>query len=227
MYVWQWFRLSCILTWLFKDGYEHWHRYTTKLPDEMWTMLQNRCPDLRELTIDIPLACHHKFNPTPLLRCRWPNLRTLLISEVWRLVKTIPPCDLPPLRAFFAAHGNIVSLGTVSTQFEEPLELPFLHHLQLTSAGQRRFSLVLLFTAFQTFSSLTSLSIWLNFRFEWEFVREVSDLLKACSQISRLEILTCLSTPTFVSPSILKSPIPSNVNITRNMSRQRYTTCRR
>jgi len=184
-------------------------------------MLQNRCPDLRELTIDIPLACHHKFNPTPLLRCRWPNLRTLLISEVWRLVKTIPPCDLPPLRAFFAAHGNIVSLGTVSTQFEEPLELPFLRHLHLTG----RFSHVPLFAALRMVSSLTSLSIWLDFRLEWEFVRQVTELLAGCSQISHLEISTCLSTRHFVSPSILKSSIPANVNITRNMSPQRYKTC--
>ena len=223
MYVWQWFRLSRILTWLFKDGYEHWNGLTTKLPDEMWTMLQNRCPDLRELTIDIPQTCYHKFNPTPLLHCRWPNLRTLLISEVWRLVKTIPPGDLLPLRAFFAAHGNIVSLGTVSTQFEEPLELPSLRHLQLTG----RFSHVPLFAALRMVSSLTSLSIWIDFRLEWEFVHQVLELLAACSPISHLEILTCLSTPNFVGPSILKSSIPTNINITRNMSRQRYKTCHR
>jgi len=225
MYVSQRHRLNGVLNNVLKDDLRPWGMPTTTLPDEMWNILQNRCPNLRELTIDLPLACRREFDPTPLLRCRWPNLHTLLVSDVWGLMDARHRIKYEhALPAFFAAHGDILSFGTVLCQFKAPLELPFLRHLQLTSSGLLTYSLDNLIRPLRTFASLTSLSLWLNFTSEWPCSRYVSDLLKACSQISHLEILTCLSNPTFVSGSVLKSPIPADVGHTRNISQRRCTT---
>ena len=193
----------------------------------MWNMLQYRCPNLRELTIDLPLACRHEFDPTPLLRCRWPNLHTLLVSDVWGLVDARHRIKYwHAIPAFFAAHGDILSFGTITSQFKAPLKLPFLRHLQLTSAGLSMYSLDDLLHPLRRFASLTSLSVWLNFTSEWDSARNVSDLFKAGSQISHLEILTCLSAPTFVSWSVLKSPIPVDEGHIRNISQRRCITWR-
>lgn len=221
-----------MILFLLKDPVRHWNTPMTTLPDDMWNMLQHRCPDLRELTIDLSRACRYTFDPNPLLRCRWPNLRTLMIGDIWTLARTMSFAGWPVVRAFFAAHRDLVSFGSVSSQFEEHNYLPFLRHLQLTSVGQTTYSMTTLFRGLQMFSSLSSLSLWLGLGLtKRDFTPNLSDLFRSCPQISHLELFTCLSDPKFVSlfrfVSFNSSCSCQFHKNTRNTFWRLYPSCRR
>ena|ERR1700722_958865 len=171
----------------------------------MWDLLQTRCPNLCELTIDLPRASYRRYDLTPLLRCRWPNLRTLMVEDLWELTKCVHPTS-QPAEIFFAAHGDLVSLSTRLDHFYEGcVEFPFLRDLKIMFGGHRkstRSMTALLFRGLRSLPLLTSLTIWANSG-EWDFAPDFSVLFTSCSQISQLELVTCPTAPAFVSRSIL------------------------
>jgi len=180
----------------------------------MWNMLRYHCPDLCGLTIDLPRGCHHNFSIGPLIRCRWPKLHTLIIGVFGTNMLNML---WPPVKAFADARGHLVS-----SRF--PAQLPFLRHLRLTSRGETAssFNLNNLFCDSQALPSLTSLSIWFTCRVEYDSIRNVSDVFKSCSQISHLELLTCLSVLSFVSSSDFKISKFPPIDI-RNTTWRRFT----
>ena len=135
-----------------------WNTPNATLPDEMWNMLQIRCPDLCELTVDLPRVCHHKFNTNPLIRCRWPKFHTLMVGDIWTFVG-FAGWDLA--LAFFAIHGILdpwaLNSETVST---------FLVSV-LTTVLQPTDMSILLLHDLQGYTSLTSLNI--DMAYPWDY----------------------------------------------------------
>lgn len=82
------------------------------LPERLWDMLLNRCPNLEDLIISCPSASPRLFNFQRITAARWPKLRSLTLGCIgYQIDFAISPtidCTFAP---FLDAHPTVETIG--------------------------------------------------------------------------------------------------------------------